>query len=156
MEKSVFTSGSFSFSAFDENGLIYSPQRIKEFIPLRISNIPNNGVKIVKLNHPSINFDLIFTQLRINKTQTTDITLQIDMYRGSDFVDRMILNDIDIPYEFHNGCVLDPHGHDYNNHNSIELRLSCNKGLDEKFLICEKCYIHPVLELIADYSFDSF
>jgi len=151
MDKTVYTSGTYAFEAFDDEGILYSAQRIKEFIPLKVSNLSANQQKTVKLNHPSINSDLIFTQLRINKTVTTDLSLTIDIYRGSDFIDRIILTDVDLPYEFNHGCVLDPHGHDFTNNQPIELRFTANKAIDAIYIICEKCYVYPVLELLTSY-----
>jgi hypothetical protein len=151
MNKTTFTSGAFSFVAFDEEGNLYSSQRMKEFYVLKVSAIPATGIKTVRLNHPQIGSDLIFTQLRINKTTTPNLNLQIDIYRGEDFIDRMAFTDADLPYQFKNGCVIDPHGHQSNLFNPIELRISSNKVIDSLYFICERCFIYPVTELLETY-----
>jgi hypothetical protein len=151
MDKTVFTSGNFAFSAFDDNGILSPGQRIKEYFVLKISNIPSSGTKIVRLNHPQLSSDILFLQLRINKTVTQNLSLQIDIYRGNDFIDRMVLGDADIPYQFKNGSVLDPHGHEFNNSLPIEFRITSNRVLDSIYFIGEKCFVNPIIELLENY-----
>lgn len=149
MEKTIFTSGNFAFEAFSDNGVLYSSQRIQEYQTLVISNLTQNIQKIVKLNAPAIDYDLQFLSLRVNRSLVADLTLNIEIWRGSDYIDFISLNKDTIPFYFPNGAVVDPIGK--NTLAPLELRFTANKNVDKVYLICTKCYVYPPIELMENY-----
>ncbi len=150
LDKTVYTSGSFAFECFSDDGVLYQVQRLSEYIILRISGISQNQQKVVSLASPSIESDLEFKQIRLNRAIVGTINVTIDVYRGNDFIEQIAFTEANLPYIFPSGTVLDPH-QSQTNYAPIELRINANKAIDEMFLICGKCYTYPVIELQASY-----
>jgi hypothetical protein len=149
MDKATFTSGNFVFEAFSDEGVLYPSMRIQEYITLSISNLTQNIVKTVKLNHPGIDYDLELLSLRVNRSIVADLTLKIDVYRGADYIDFLELNKDTLPFYFGRGTVVDPLGK--NSGQPLEFRFTSNKNLDKIYLIGTKCYVYPPLELMENY-----
>ena len=145
MEKTTFTSGTETFRAFDQEGVLYNAQRIREYYPLKVANLEANRPKRVTLFNPQINFDLSFLQLRVNKANFQNANLKIEIYRGQNFIDSMTLPESVIPFPFPKGSVADPNG--FESSEPMELVFTASKNLDELFIICEKCFVAPVITL---------
>lgn len=149
MEKTIFTSGNYAFEAFSDDGVLYSSMRIQEYVTLTVSNLTQNVVKTVKLNHPGIDYDLELLNLRVNRSIVADLTLKIDVYRGLDYIDFLELNKDTLPFYFGRGTVVDPLGK--NSGTPLEFRFTPNKNLDKIYLIATKCYVYPPIELQDNY-----
>jgi len=150
LDKTVYTSGSFAFECFSDDGVLYQVERLKEYLILKVSNITQNVQKVVSLGSPNIESDLEFKQIRLNKALTGAISVNIDVYRGNDFIENFAFTEANIPYVFPVGTVIDPHQNQTNTA-SVELRINSNKAIDELFIICGKCYSYPVIELQSSY-----
>lgn len=146
MDKTTFTSGTETFRAYDEDGVLYNGQRIIEYIPLRVNSLSQGVPKRVTLLNAQITTGLKFLQLRVNKTNFQNANVTIKIYRGNNFIDSITLPDSYIPFQFPDGTVVNPRG--LEGEDPIELEFTASKNLDELYIICQKVFVEATVTLI--------